>query len=80
MKLAAKGSVHHLLTCVGQVGFFTWGCVVTQPVMNLLHVALSQPPILFQCNHVQASCQDGPRTAHQQCKMTTEQSIIIYLY
>lgn len=23
MKLAAKGSVHHLLTCVGQVGFFT---------------------------------------------------------
>lgn len=36
-----------LLTCVGQVGFFTWGCVVTQAVMNLLHVAFSQPPILF---------------------------------
>ena len=30
-----------------QVSFFTWGCVVTQPVMNLLHVAFSQPPILM---------------------------------
>lgn len=46
MKQTAKGSVHHF-ACVGQVGFFTWGCVVTQAVMNLLHVAFSQPPILF---------------------------------